>query len=648
MEIEQVRVFLEVARLSSFTEAAKTLRLTQPAISSKIKALESEIGASLFLRSGKKVMLTNEGRYLFQEGYKLINLEQSLVEQIETIKEDKQKKMNIGLMSNLVQGWFSETILSFCRENRYLKVDFFQFNDLKRFYEALIRNEIQLGFSESDFAETSDLNARQTVRNCFFIYTSPEHPLASREWVNLEELCNYSWVILTSGSPNRTILESRLMELGLSLDTFPNLECINAPELIRHYIFSGNYIYFGSTFDFELENRIGLITSIPIQEFALNYSIFMLYKRDLERSCPELEKLSAYIKTDQDYDSSTDLTSPTFRAPIPYPLLNNCNRSKTKKLNVGTQNSTIPVASAGITIKQLRLFEHFLFKRNKPLRDQIDIEWKDFSHGAPIVEGLNSHQLDIGILGDYPLLLSALNCETHLVSFISNNTNGTANAILVPNNSNIKDISDLRESTIAVPFGSSAHSMVVRELYELDLLKDIYLHYFESFSKTLSHWNINKTESLACFTPFHEIARRDSNFRLLFSGNSSGLPVFYGVVVRKELVENSPDIVIAYLESLIASQNWLIWSPSATSLISQWTHLDPEIVCQTLGDSSMELGRFAHDINIRKDWIEDHIKTLAQIENNDQLNNIDLERWIVSDLLDKATNSYYVINPFGK
>src|SRR5580765_1141436 len=66
MDFDQLNSFLEVAKLSSFSKAAERCFRTQPAISSQIRALEEEVGAKLFDRSGAKVMLTVGGK-AFQE-----------------------------------------------------------------------------------------------------------------------------------------------------------------------------------------------------------------------------------------------------------------------------------------------------------------------------------------------------------------------------------------------------------------------------------------------------------------------------------------------------------------------------------------------------------------------------------------------------
>src|SRR5258708_2892330 len=66
MDFDQLETFLEVARHASFSRAAEKRFRTQPAISSQIRALEEEIGAKLFDRSGGRVALTGAGK-VFQK-----------------------------------------------------------------------------------------------------------------------------------------------------------------------------------------------------------------------------------------------------------------------------------------------------------------------------------------------------------------------------------------------------------------------------------------------------------------------------------------------------------------------------------------------------------------------------------------------------
>lgn len=67
LNLDQYRVFLEVARARSFSRAASALYVTQPAVSQTIRSLEEKIGVKLFLRNARGVTLTEEGEQLYQK-----------------------------------------------------------------------------------------------------------------------------------------------------------------------------------------------------------------------------------------------------------------------------------------------------------------------------------------------------------------------------------------------------------------------------------------------------------------------------------------------------------------------------------------------------------------------------------------------------
>ena len=80
MELRVLRYFLMVAKEQSFTKAAEKLNITQPTLSRQLAALEEELGAKLFNRSGHSVTLTDEGVLLKRQALEMVDLEEKILD----------------------------------------------------------------------------------------------------------------------------------------------------------------------------------------------------------------------------------------------------------------------------------------------------------------------------------------------------------------------------------------------------------------------------------------------------------------------------------------------------------------------------------------------------------------------------------------
>ncbi|MCD8489005.1 MAG: LysR substrate-binding domain-containing protein [Desertifilum sp.] len=680
MEIYQVKVFLEVAKCLSFTEAADTLNLTQPAVSAKIKSLETELGTPLFYRLGRKVQLTRVGEYLKQEGQSLIHLENRLIQEIEEIKQGKQGNLRLGTTPGLADGWLPDVLFKYRRQYPDNQTQCLRFDSTEALYRAIIEGHIDAGIADISFSEFHEVSAIAIDSIHYALMVSAHSPLAEKPWVSLRQLQHEPWVLLPEGTPSRLVFETRLAELGLSLTDFTQVEIVDSLSLMRTYVTQGGYIGFGSNFEFLTERQYGMLKTIPIEEFSLKASLFLLLPKRLSQAADEckscrhsaqaiksepIQKFIALVQSEPSelkVEETPSLKPVVLQSPSFLIRPNSPQRPETLTLTIGTQNWTVQTITAGLVMQRLGLLEHFLPKEGAYSGVQYQIQWRDFYSGAPIVEGLRfakrsrsvstgeslreSHQLDIGILGDYPLLLSALpeaqTSKTRLISFIASNPDGSGNAVIVPQASRLSSIEDLRGRAIAVPFSSSAHGMVVRSLHEANLLAEVTLASIPDLSlKSIAHSQSTQVDAYAHFAPFHEIARQGGKFKRFFDGNMSGLPAFHGVVVREDFAEQHPDLVVAYLKALLAAQYWYATTPSAPELISQWIKLDAGMIAQFLAGTYTQgqTGQYFLETQIRQDWIEYHIDRLKGVTGNESLSQIDLSRWMQPEFLQTAQAS---------
>ncbi len=518
------------------------------------------------------------------------------------------------------------------------------FSDRKLLCQAVSQGIIDLSFDETKFIDCPEIWQQEITTIQYGLLAASSQPLTKKNWLSLADIKQKPLVLLSDRFASRQVFESRLSELGLKLTDFPRLETVDTIGLMRTYLTQGNYLGFASNLEFQAELDSQILTSITLQEFALAAAIYVsqsqLSKSSLDN---QVNRFLALLSTPTNQTNKLDssLPFPKMRSPGCY-----VNRSQSSQetiaINLGIQNVTIPAVTAGLIVQRLGLLEHFLPRTGRYSQVKYELRWHDFSLGTPIVKGLHSKRLDIGILGDYPLLESATQRDneqfepTLLVSFVAIAPNGEGSAIIVPQTSKLETVEDLQGQTVALPFGSSAHGMLLRTLSNLNLLSQVQLFPLKN-SLIQAPLQPEIAAGYAYFSPFHQLASERGNFKYLKDENASSLPGFYGVVVRHSFAEGYPEIVVGYLKALMAAQYWLANNPSAFSLVSQWTKIKPQILASILSSTQTETSNlFITDWQIRQDWLESHIAQLKLIPTTKHLGKIDLNRWIEPEFLQTA------------
>ena len=144
MQLKQLEVFVQVARLKSFSKAADALYLTQPTISAHISALESDLGTRLVIRSTKEIQLTPTGNILFGYATQILGLCERAEQDVRTASSDIQGALAVAA-STVPSQYLLPRILPQLRR-RYPKV-FFQVyqGDSSQVAQKVFENGAELG-----------------------------------------------------------------------------------------------------------------------------------------------------------------------------------------------------------------------------------------------------------------------------------------------------------------------------------------------------------------------------------------------------------------------------------------------------------------------------------------------------------------------
>ena len=97
MDIRSLRYFVETVRLSSFTQAAESLHLTQSTISKMVRQLEDEVGAQLLVRDGRKLSLTDTGRIVYQHGQEMLASMRQLTLEVRDTQALARGSLTVGI-----------------------------------------------------------------------------------------------------------------------------------------------------------------------------------------------------------------------------------------------------------------------------------------------------------------------------------------------------------------------------------------------------------------------------------------------------------------------------------------------------------------------------------------------------------------------
>ncbi|MCR5784992.1 MAG: LysR family transcriptional regulator [Eubacterium sp.] len=199
MTTQQIRFFLEVANCLNFSEAARHLFVSQPALSKQIALLEDELDVKLFTRTKRVVALTPAGTMLYKE---LDNIEKSLLNVIEKaryIDQGTDGRLSVGILELADPSTFATPLFikfqkAFPRID--LNISFLGFSEIR---EALKNGSIDIAFSKDfDTCSMNGLRGIDIKSNAPAILLPKNHPMASQSSIKVSELKNESFVALSS------------------------------------------------------------------------------------------------------------------------------------------------------------------------------------------------------------------------------------------------------------------------------------------------------------------------------------------------------------------------------------------------------------------------------------------------------------------
>ena len=256
--LRQLRVFESAASHRSFSRAAEQLHLTQPGVSMHVKELEGHIGLPLFERLGKKLFVTQAGAELLTHVREILRTIKDAEESLDQLKGLRRGVINIGVVSTAK--YFVPTLLArFRKGHPHLEIRL-GVSNRDAVIEQLVANQIDLAIMGRS-PEELDTVAEPFAQNPHVIIASPDHPLASRLRIDVEALCDETFIAREPGSGTRLAMQEFFGDRYLSCKVGMEMA---SNETIKQAVMAGMGLAFISRHTIDMEVQMGRLAILDV------------------------------------------------------------------------------------------------------------------------------------------------------------------------------------------------------------------------------------------------------------------------------------------------------------------------------------------------------------------------------------------------
>jgi len=300
MADRRLQVFHTVARLLSFTKAAESLHMTQPAVTFQVRQLEEYFNTRLFDRTHNRISLTAAGQKVYEFADRIFDLYAEMDNAVRGMTGEISGILIIGASTTIAEYMLPALLGDFKKKypdiNVHLKV-----SNSEGIVSMVENNDIDLGVVEAPV-----LNKNLVVEECrkdrLVAIVAPRHALAGKQQVKLRELVEHDYIAREEGSGTREVIQEYLAGAGLKpRDVHVAME-LGSPEAIKGAVEAGMGVSIVSEVTINKELQLGTLVAVKLDPPLERPFSFVHQKQKFrQRAMDELlEFARAYCQSHQD------------------------------------------------------------------------------------------------------------------------------------------------------------------------------------------------------------------------------------------------------------------------------------------------------------------------------------------------------------
>jgi len=287
MNFDQLRTFATAADTLSFTQAARLLHISQPAVSQQIRELESALKVTLFERRGRSLVLTPAGERLRPLALDLLSNIRRTEDELSDFREVPQGVFLLGAESTPGTYLLPHALGAFTRDFPGVRISL-RVTDIETIERALQDGELDLAVTETESSPGRIHGWERTpfLKDEFVLITPPDHRWAGRSSIEPEELEGEPFILRLKDWAFRRTFNDQVAAAGFNPDRFTIRFELSSTEGIKHAVMAGLGVGFAPWHAIRVELEAGRLAAVGIRGLSFERSLWLL--------TPKGRKLTGY------------------------------------------------------------------------------------------------------------------------------------------------------------------------------------------------------------------------------------------------------------------------------------------------------------------------------------------------------------------
>ena len=273
----KLQSLITVAEMKNFSQAARKLQLTQPAISQHIRRLEKEYDVTIFQKTQNGLVLTPEGEIIYKYARRIESLYLSMESRIIDSKK-KSYSLRVGISHTSESTIIVETLAKYSTDTKDINIKVYS-DTIKKLYEKLENYEIDLAIVEGKITDKKFSNILLDS-DSLLLAMNKSNPLSNKKSISINELKKERIILRSPGSETRNLFLSKLETMNTHLEDLNVIMEIDNIQTIKDLIRKGLGVSIlpRSACLEEIKNES--LVLLPIEDLPMVREINILFQKD--------------------------------------------------------------------------------------------------------------------------------------------------------------------------------------------------------------------------------------------------------------------------------------------------------------------------------------------------------------------------------